>query len=186
MLIRPATVDDVPAMARLHIDSWRETYVGIVPQSYLDSLEYAVREKRWVEIMSRQTSRDHILVGVDEGGQLVGLVAGGAGPDEGFREWGEVYAIYLLKSAQGGGWGRRLLEKSFGMLRERRFESVYLWVLRDNPTRGFYARMKGRETGTKVIEIGGVPLTELRVEWDADRLKGIQEISGSTPRTSSK
>jgi hypothetical protein len=72
------------------------------------------------------------------------------------------------------------------MLRERRFENVYLWVLRDNPTRGFYARMKGRETGTKVIEIGGVPLTELRVEWDADRLKGIQEISGSTPRTSSK
>ena len=35
--IRVAKASDAAAIARVHIDSWRTTYVGIVPQDYLDA-----------------------------------------------------------------------------------------------------------------------------------------------------
>ena len=35
MHIREATLDDVPGIARVHVDTWRTTYVDIVPAGAL-------------------------------------------------------------------------------------------------------------------------------------------------------
>jgi hypothetical protein len=47
MLIRPAAQADVPAIARINVDSWRAAYRGIVTDTMLDSLSYAEHEERW-------------------------------------------------------------------------------------------------------------------------------------------
>ena len=39
-LIRPATLEDAPAIARVHVDTWRTTYAGIVPDEHLAKLSY--------------------------------------------------------------------------------------------------------------------------------------------------
>jgi hypothetical protein len=38
MLLREATLKDVPVIARVHVDTWQTTYRGIVPDSYLAQL----------------------------------------------------------------------------------------------------------------------------------------------------
>lgn len=40
------------------------------------------------------------------------------------------------------------------------------WVLRDSPARGFYEAMGGRPLETKMIEISGCALEEVRYVWD--------------------
>ena len=47
VVIRPARVKDALAIARVHIESWRATYPGIVPQHYIDSLNVEVFTERW-------------------------------------------------------------------------------------------------------------------------------------------
>ncbi len=44
VIVRDATSADAPAIARIHIDSWRSTYRGIVPHEYLAELSYRERE----------------------------------------------------------------------------------------------------------------------------------------------
>ena len=38
--IRVANVPDAAAIAKVHVDSWRTTYTGIVPDEYLAQLSY--------------------------------------------------------------------------------------------------------------------------------------------------
>jgi hypothetical protein len=44
MVIRKADIKDIPGIAKVHVDSWRTTYKGIVPETFLDSLSYESRE----------------------------------------------------------------------------------------------------------------------------------------------
>jgi hypothetical protein len=45
MPIREAQIDDAVALAGIHVDSWRTTYAGIVPDDYLASLSYGSMSK---------------------------------------------------------------------------------------------------------------------------------------------
>jgi hypothetical protein len=44
-LIREANIGDAPAIVRVHIDSWRPTYRGIVLDDYLEGLFHEERER---------------------------------------------------------------------------------------------------------------------------------------------
>lgn len=45
MLTRKAALEDAPGIANVHVDSWRSTYKGIVPDTYLASLSYENQER---------------------------------------------------------------------------------------------------------------------------------------------
>jgi L-amino acid N-acyltransferase YncA len=72
-----------------------------------------------------------------------------------------------MKEHQGGGVGRRLLQASIDRLAADGFKGMMLWVLADNPTCDFYARMGGKVVGEKIETIGGKSLKELAYGWAA-------------------
>ena len=39
IIIRKATLDDIEEVALLHVNSWYETYKGIISQSYLENMK---------------------------------------------------------------------------------------------------------------------------------------------------
>ena len=47
MMIRLAAPEDARGIAQVQVESWNTTYPGIVPKSYLDSLDIKKREKIW-------------------------------------------------------------------------------------------------------------------------------------------
>jgi L-amino acid N-acyltransferase YncA len=152
--IRVGTPDDAPGIARVHVQSWRETYTGIVPQAFLDGLTEARTTANWERTFG--AGNPVFVAAVDE--EIVGFTSGGATRFEGYDA--EVSTLYLLKSAHGQGTGRALFTAMLEALRERGARSVIVWVLADNPTCGFYARMGGVKTVEQTIEIGGANLLE--------------------------
>ena len=38
VVVRPAVRDDLPGIARVHVESWRTTYAGLMPPDYLAGL----------------------------------------------------------------------------------------------------------------------------------------------------
>jgi hypothetical protein len=46
-VIRPAVVSDAVGLAHVHIESWRRTYKGIVPDDYLANLSLESRVQNW-------------------------------------------------------------------------------------------------------------------------------------------
>ena len=65
-------------------------------------------------------------------------------------------------------------------LQRREFNSMLVWVLKDNPCRAFYERLGGAPAGEKEIEIGGKKLVEVAYGWsDLDALMGRHKSEGS-------
>ncbi len=163
--IREATIEDVPGIARVHVDSWRTTYGGIVPQPVIDSFTYEQREELWRMALG-PNSRSFVYV-AEEAGQVVGFASGGpARRDQAPDHAGELYAIYLLQEHQGKGIGRQLFGSVVRELVRRGLYSMAIWVLADNPACGFYEAMGGRKVYERQEEADGVVLDEVGYGWD--------------------
>src|SRR5512142_1389502 len=52
--IRPATPEDAEGIARVHIETWRTTYRGLMPDSVLDNLSIEKQADRWDASLSNQ------------------------------------------------------------------------------------------------------------------------------------
>ncbi len=153
-------------MARVHIDTWRTSYAGIVPAEHLAGLSYKDREAVWVQILTRDRPAQCNFVAETGGGEIVGFAGGGQEREDDDVYRGELYAIYLLREYQRRGAGRRLAcAVAWGLL-SIGFDSMLLWVLEDNhPARRFYESLGGEQVGRKTIAIGGADLVEVSYGW---------------------
>lgn len=161
MKVREAEPKDAEAIARVHLESWKTTYPGIIPQAHIDGLRLENGIANWKQ---RLAGRLVILVAEGEAG-VVGFAAGGAIVHrvDGFD--GELGAIYLLTSHQGQGLGKALVKGIAERLRLEGFANMVVWVLKENPACGFYERMGGVRVAEQMIEIGGAALPEVAFGW---------------------
>jgi ribosomal protein S18 acetylase RimI-like enzyme len=162
MEIRPAQVDDAPALGRIHVDSWRAAYGELVPESTLQGFTYEWRE---------ETFRESLATGVEETyvvrveGQVVGFLTLGAArdPDLDTARTGEIWGIYLAPDHWRKGIGTRLAEEAERMLKSRGYEEAVLWVLEGNQqARRFYEAMGFALDGESMEIDWGTPLKAVR------------------------
>ena len=159
--IRAATEHDAVAISHVHVQSWRRTYAGIVPDEYLTTLNEAERVVLWREWLTRDI-RVYIA---DLDGEIVGFISGGAIREPVQTYDAELYAMYLLEQAQRQGIGTALLKKLAESLLSHGFTSMIVWVLEKNPSRNFYARSSAQIVTAKEIQIGGLTLSEVSYGW---------------------
>jgi ribosomal protein S18 acetylase RimI-like enzyme len=167
LLIRKASLQDAADIASVHVVSWQESYRGIIPNIHLDSLDVAQRTDNWKARLDPKNEGHYVFVAILEG-QLCGFVGGGAARSaaQELQDFdGEIYAIYVLQAAKGKGIGRLLMRKMAETLQANEFKKAMLWVLADNPTRGFYEHLGGQEIKRKIVPIAGVELPEIAYGW---------------------
>ena len=167
-VIRHATAGDLPAIARVHVDSWRTTYRGLVADAYLDGiLSYERREAGWRTEFDGMAAAGRFVLVAERDNAIVGFASGG--PERGGTTAfpGELEAIYLLAEAQRGGIGRLLVAAVARELALRGWTAMLLWVLEGNaPARAFYERLGGRAVLRQPVTIGGEPFEEIAYGWD--------------------
>ena len=164
---RKATVEDCRAVAEAHVQSWRESFVGIVPQAFLDKMSVEKRaqafEKRLPDAddayrMYVAEAAERGVVGFADFGEPREMIAGYEA---------ELYAIYLLPEFQRKGIGEKLFNLGVEFLIGRGKNSMYLLALEISPYRSFYEKMGGRIIGKEQIEIEGVMYDEVIYGWDS-------------------
>lgn len=139
MFSRKATLEDVKDISRIYALSWKAAYQGIVPQPYLDQLE----EDFWVPAF-QTWMENHTLSAnlVFDGSTPVGCAAYGQSRDEKWPDWGEIVSLYVLPDYWSKGYGRKLFESALCDLKNSGYQTIYLWVLKENErARKFYERM---------------------------------------------
>jgi GNAT superfamily N-acetyltransferase len=159
--IRAATENDAIAISRVHLQSWRTTYAGIVPDEYLAALNEAERVPLWREQLTRGVQV--YIAAMDE--EVVGFISGGPLREPVQTYNAELYAIYLLERAQRHGIGTALLRELVASLLSKGFTSMIVWVLEKNPSRYFYVKSGAQFVASKDIQIGGVTLSEVAYGW---------------------
>ena len=165
MYIRTATVHDAAAIAYVHVESWRTTYQGIVPDDFLARLSYEQREQFWRQILTEPGSHTIVYVAEDEPGKVIGFASGGPERSGDPLYTGELYAIYVLAQHQGQGVGRQLVISLVHRLLQKGMRAMLLWVLAENSARKFYERLGGQPVYEKSVTIGGIPCLEVAYGW---------------------
>ena len=157
-IIRLATPDDVPALAKLAEETFCQTFVeGYAvgyPQADLNAFltdSYALEKvAAWIA-----DPRAQVLVAEDAAGQLIGyshlgdntLPYAAAGPDD-----GELKRIYVRRETQGTGLGRELIERALAWFGDR---PVLLGVWSENlKAQRLYAHYGFEKVGEYFFMVG--------------------------------
>lgn len=165
--LRQAQTSDAGGIARVHVESWRTTYAGMLPDAYLLGLDVDQRAAFWKRLLTPHG--DSVVVAEDEGAGIVGF--GSCGPMRAEEQpkgggWtGEIYTLYLLTDWHGQGLGRAMLNWLLARLRQNGLDRILLWVVEANPTRFFYEAMGGRVIARRSEPFAGVLLPELAYGW---------------------
>src|SRR5262245_31557271 len=132
--IRDAQERDVPALARLHVQTFNETHRG----GRDGGPSYELRERQWQEAFAVKDGSWFCFVFEDDAGELVGFAKGTPhdGGVPGFA--GELNKIYVLRRVHRRGIGRLLLCTVARRFIERGVSSMLLFGEATNPSNGFY------------------------------------------------
>jgi GNAT superfamily N-acetyltransferase len=168
--IVPAGPSDADGLAGVHVQSWRETYLDILPSGYLERMSPPLHARRW---RSRLMQLNEVTLVAESADGLVGFCSGDwvrwRGPD---TTEAEVHTLYVLKSMQGLGLGRRLMTGAARALAARGATALSVAVLRDNlPARLFYEHLGGVLEGEHVEMVGGTSVAAVDYRWED--LKGL-------------
>jgi ribosomal protein S18 acetylase RimI-like enzyme len=163
-MVTPAGPGDALALAQVHVRAWRETYPGMLPQTYLDRMSAEAHAARWAWRLMHSAEVTLAAEGPDG---LVGYASGeasgrgGAGGPE-----AEITTLYVLRRAQRAGVGSRLLTGMARTLAAQGATSLIIWVLRDNLlARGFYEAMGGVLAGERLERVGGWSVPSVGYRW---------------------
>ena len=158
--VRPATLDDVPAIARAHVDAWRKSYTDLLPRAVLDNFDYDQSAKYWRGLIGARDIR-FVTVAENDASEVVGFASCGPNrvPDPDYP--GELYSIYLLEGNRGGGFGRMLFDAVSDYLRRQQLVPFQLWVVAGNvAAEAFYEALGGKRVASQPGTMRGAEIRE--------------------------
>lgn len=166
MIIRKATVEDAEDIAKVHVESWKSAYRGIISDDYLNRLKVEDRLNLWINSLSDPKDDAPVFVAVNGEGNIIGFASFGIEREKKKEKEGELYAIYLLNESKGKKVGTLLFRSGVQELIKYKFQSVRVWVLAENPSKRFYEKFDPRMVVSKNIQIGSALYEEIAYQWD--------------------
>jgi GNAT superfamily N-acetyltransferase len=164
--IRSAALADSQSIASLHMASWRDTYRGILPDTYLDEPIAEERANLWqARLASPGADRRHVLLVEGEGG-LVGFACVLLDQEP---LWGACLDnLHVLPRLKGRGLGRLLFSSAAQwVVSKEPGWPMHLWVFESNyGARGFYEALGGEVVEHSFKETpAGTEIASLRYVW---------------------
>lgn len=132
--IREAVEEDVPALSVLHVRTWNETY-----PRYRKPPTWEVREHQWQEQFKVKDGSWFCFVVEDAKGKLAGFAKGITTENN----TGELNKIYLLRSYQRLGLGRKLVSRVAQRFLDMGIDSMVLFGTPRNPSSAFHEALGG-------------------------------------------
>lgn len=167
LALRRARIADAPAIARVYVDSWRQTYRGLLPDAYLDGLRRDTFEKHWRRTLATRGwafVAEHQDCESGEGPQVIGMASGGRARRDRVGA-GEIYVLYVDQKFKRQSAGRALFDACQLELATRGMGNLFIWVLADNPARKFYEHLGGTLVDRAKLEVGGREVEEVAYFW---------------------
>jgi predicted N-acetyltransferase YhbS len=162
--VRQARPEDAAEVARVYIDSWHDTYPGVLPSALLHSMTAKGQTSRW-QASIRAQDREIVLVAESDSYGIVGMASLGPVRDGALGFDGEVYTLYVDPSFYGCGAGRALLKGAFAALRRGGMSSCVIWAHARNHARFFYEAMGGRQIAARTGMLMGEDVPETAFGW---------------------
>ncbi|HET7085791.1 MAG TPA: GNAT family N-acetyltransferase [Rhizomicrobium sp.] len=164
--VRTARPEDAAELARIYIESWQDTYAGMISHSLLGGMSIKAHTARWQgAIKNVDRNGGAILVAEEPRFGAIGLCSLGKARDSGLGFEGEVYTLYVDPAFLGRGAGRALLSGAFEALKDRKLRSCLIWAHARNNACFFYEAMGGRRIAVRTTRLMGELTPEIGFGW---------------------
>ena len=157
MEVRLATPQDCEAIARIHVQCWREVY-SFIPEQVHQKRGYEFRLAQWRTVVAQNLKCEFLYV-LTTGGLVVGFGFAKENQEAGIPAKGELHAGYVLPEHRGGISGPLLMREMVSALCTQGMMPISLCAFQKNRVRTWY-----RSLGwvpilrrNRVIEGQGVP-----------------------------
>jgi ribosomal protein S18 acetylase RimI-like enzyme len=161
---RRPTLADAVEIADVHCASWHSTYPGLIPQVVIDT--FAMRESRLPNWQKNVRERADAMWVALLDGKVVGFAVSGAANVADEDCDGQLFALYLVQSAQRKGIGRTLALRSLADLHAAGFRSARVEVMSNNASAiSFYEALGATFAREAKFEMMNHELTESVYVW---------------------
>jgi len=169
--VRFAEPEDAAALGEIEVQSWAETYDGLLTLPRKETQDPRSAAMRWRGLLRRTTAHpgDDVIAVLEWGERIVGYASAGFQRFKRHQRHypGEIYALYILHEAQGQGGGRALWSACAQGLCARGLFAGTVWCLATNShARSFYESLGGQLIDRRWIRdsVGRIPL--VAYGWD--------------------
>lgn len=164
MNIRYAQRPDLPFIAAVHAESWKDAYSGVLPEKYLAGQITRDLKRHWSEVKIQP--EDVVLV-AEEGG-IIGFIAAWCRPDA------FIDNLHVKALNRGKGVGTTLLKSAARQLIRKGHRSAYLWVVESNVRAILlYERLGGIRSERALKDLFGHKVPNVKVVWPDVSVLGI-------------
>ncbi|MGE8204895.1 N-acetyltransferase family protein [Heyndrickxia sp. NPDC080065] len=172
MRIRVGTIQDIEGLAKVHYESWLTTYKGIFSDETFKNRTYERVLENWRPRLDNPNSDYQCLLAETDGDEVFAFAECGIERTKKYGIDSELYTIYMLKEYQKNGVGKLLFNQVIEFLKERNFQSLLVWVLKDNQNaRKFYEKLGGSLIAEQPLGDSGI--LEVAYAWE-----NIHKING--------
>ena len=161
MIIRDAVYSDIDNIAKLYISNWKETYKGLLPEDYLNSLtkEYAV--EKWNKYLK---SENHIFVAYEEN-EFLGFVA--SKKDDNEECYWYLDSLHITKNSRGTGIGTKLIYKVGKYALTNGYQCMSICIVKGNDSaKSIYKKLGAVHYKYFIDDFGGVKSNSEKLIWE--------------------
>lgn len=163
-MIREANTSDAARIVRIHLNSWRSTYSNVFPKEVFDKQEseYNTRVEN-IKNAIRKGSSNYALL--EEDNMVKAFICYGDARGDKYKEYKEIYSIYIEDNNQKKGYGTKLIKYCFDIFKKEGYKSVIIRCLKENTANEFYQKIGGKVVELEHSSVHGIDITECVYEF---------------------
>lgn len=162
MKIRPSKKSDAHSISCIYVQTWRDTYLSVVPFDYLYTMSVDRHERAFLQELD---SRQILSYVAEVNGRVVGFTTGGYERHGDAIYSGEIYTLYVMKNYQRRGIGRKLVATLTRQFKDLDIYTMLVQVLKENPYRHFYQKINGVHLRSQRLPFAGAVLDVEYYGW---------------------
>ena len=161
LIIRKATLEDIPIVAELHVNSWNKTYKGIIDQNYLDNMKNNLAKR--IERMKNEFDLRNMIVATINN-EIVAF-SEYVLTNEFSKDLDidcELCGLYVKNEYVGTGIGSKVFNYVKEIFVKNNKNKMGVWCVKENNNAiNFYLRKGGIQVKEKSLTLAGKDYSEI-------------------------
>lgn len=162
MNIREANSEDIEAIANLYVMNWKKTYIGLLPDNFLNEMTVNGGIEKWNEYLAKEKNKIFVAY---ENENFLGFSA--CKEDEELKNCLYLDSLHVSETARGKGVGTKLIKTvgSYAYIKGYKNMSICIVKGNDNAKR-IYEKMGAKHYKDFIDYFGNTESNSEKLIWD--------------------
>lgn len=162
MNIREANAEDIESIANLYVVNWKKTYLGLLPDNFLNRLSVNDEIKKWQRYLTKEKHRIFVAY---ENEIFLGFSA--CKEDEELNNCLYLDSLHVYETSRGKGVGTKLINTIGNYAYIKGYEHISICVVKGNDkAKRFYEKMGAKHYKDFIDHFGDTKSNSEKLIWN--------------------